>query len=34
MLPPGSGVHLFDSGLFWPFEAPEETISVIRDFLE
>ncbi|MFJ4783857.1 alpha/beta fold hydrolase [Streptomyces sp. NPDC088794] len=34
MLPPGSGVHLFDSGHFWPFEAPEEMVSVLRDFLK
>ncbi|MGW3292159.1 alpha/beta fold hydrolase [Streptomyces sp. NPDC001002] len=33
-LPPGSGVHLFDSGHFWPFEAPEEMVGVLRDFLK
>ena len=32
-LPRGSSVHLFDSGHFWPFEVPEETVAVIRDFL-
>ncbi|WP_432196477.1 alpha/beta fold hydrolase [Streptomyces sp. bgisy027] len=32
-LPEGSGVHLFDSGHFWPFEAPEEMAAVLRDFL-
>ncbi|MEU9342910.1 alpha/beta hydrolase [Streptomyces sp. NPDC048278] len=32
-LPPGSGVHLFDSGHFWPFEAPDETATVLRNFL-
>ncbi|MGP3690457.1 alpha/beta fold hydrolase [Streptomyces sp. IBSNAI002] len=32
-LPAGSGVHLFDSGHFWPFEAPEEMADVLRDFL-
>lgn len=32
-LPEGSGVHLFDSGHFWPFEAPEETVAVLRAFL-
>lgn len=33
-LPEGSGVHLFDSGHFWPFEAPEEMVDVLREFLE
>lgn len=33
-LPQGSGVHLFDSGHFWPFEAPEETVTVLREFLK
>lgn len=33
-LPRGSGVHLFDSGHFWPFEVPEEMITVLRDFLK
>jgi pimeloyl-ACP methyl ester carboxylesterase len=33
-LPQGSGVHLFDSGHFWPFEVPEEMITVLRDFLK
>jgi pimeloyl-ACP methyl ester carboxylesterase len=28
-LPRGSDVHLFDSGHFWPFEAAEESVSVI-----
>jgi pimeloyl-ACP methyl ester carboxylesterase len=34
MLPSGSGVHLFDTGHFWPFEAPLETVDVIRAFLD
>ncbi|CAN5671743.1 hypothetical protein BH09ACT8_BH09ACT8_39670 [soil metagenome] len=34
ILPAGSGLHLFDTGHFWPFEAPEETVSVIGDFLD
>ncbi|HZQ32913.1 MAG TPA: alpha/beta hydrolase [Mycobacterium sp.] len=34
MLPEHSSVHLFDTGHFWPFEAPQETVDVIRDFLE
>jgi pimeloyl-ACP methyl ester carboxylesterase len=33
-LPSGSAVHLLDSGHFWPFEAPEESVSVIGDFCE
>lgn len=33
-LPQGSGVHLFDSGHFWPFEVPEEMITALRDFLK
>jgi pimeloyl-ACP methyl ester carboxylesterase len=32
-LPRGSGVHLFDSGHFWPFEVPDEVTSVLREFL-
>ncbi|MGW7824534.1 alpha/beta fold hydrolase [Streptomyces puniciscabiei] len=32
-LPGGSGLHLFDSGHFWPFEAPEEMVEVLRSFL-
>ncbi|MFD4507673.1 alpha/beta fold hydrolase [Streptomyces sp. NPDC058457] len=32
-LPRGSAVHLFDSGHFWPFEAPEEMTTVLREFL-
>lgn len=32
-LPTGSGVHLLDSGHFWPFEAHEEMTTVLRDFL-
>jgi pimeloyl-ACP methyl ester carboxylesterase len=32
-LPQGSGVHLFDAGHFWPFEAPDEMAAVLRDFL-
>jgi pimeloyl-ACP methyl ester carboxylesterase len=34
MLPAGSGVHLFDTGHFWPFEAPHDTVDVLRAFLE
>lgn len=33
-LPAGSTLHLLDSGHFWPFEAPEESVSVIGDFCE
>jgi pimeloyl-ACP methyl ester carboxylesterase len=33
-LPPGSGVHFFDTGHFWPFEAPDETVATITTFLE
>lgn len=33
-LPAGSHVHLFDTGHFWPFEAPYETVAVIRAFLD
>jgi pimeloyl-ACP methyl ester carboxylesterase len=33
MLPKGSGLHLFDAGHFWPFEAPEEAAETIRGFL-
>jgi hypothetical protein len=32
MLPAGSRVHLFDTGT--PFEAPYETVDVIRAFLD
>ncbi|CDO89532.1 hypothetical protein AWC29_13445 [Mycobacterium triplex] len=34
MLPSGSDVHLFDAGHFWPFEAPDESVDVIRTFLD
>lgn len=34
MLPPGSDVHLFDTGHFWPFEAPQTTVSVLADFCD
>jgi pimeloyl-ACP methyl ester carboxylesterase len=34
MLPSGSDVHLFDTGHFWPFEAPQESVAVIRAFLD
>ncbi|MFI5507187.1 alpha/beta fold hydrolase [Mycobacterium sp. NPDC051804] len=34
LLPEGSGVHLFDTGHFWPFEAPHETVDVLRTFLD
>lgn len=33
-LPPGSDVHLFDAGHFWPFEAPTEMVGVLNEFLE
>lgn len=33
-LPQGSGLHLFDAGHFWPFEAPDEAAEVIRGFLD
>jgi pimeloyl-ACP methyl ester carboxylesterase len=33
-LPPGSGVSFFDTGHFWPFEAPHETVATIGAFLE
>jgi pimeloyl-ACP methyl ester carboxylesterase len=34
MLPAGSDVHLFDTGHFWPFEAPQKSVDVIRAFLD
>lgn len=34
MLPPGSGLHLFDTGHFWPFEAPRETVEVVGAFCD
>ncbi|WP_204081333.1 alpha/beta fold hydrolase [Mycobacterium riyadhense] len=34
MLPPGSGVHLFDTGHFWPFEAPQATVGVLANFCD
>jgi pimeloyl-ACP methyl ester carboxylesterase len=34
LLPRGSGLHLFDTGHFWPFEAPDETVATIRAFLD
>ncbi len=34
MLPAGSDVHLFDTGHFWPFETPHESVAVIRAFLD
>jgi hypothetical protein len=34
MLPVGSDVHLFDTGHSWPFEAPHESVAVIRAFLD
>lgn len=34
MLPPGSGLHLFDTGHFWPFEAPQETVDVVGEFCD
>ena len=33
MLPAGSGVHMFDTGHFWPFEAPQDTVDTLRTFL-
>lgn len=33
MLPEGSGLHLFDAGHFWPFEAPQAAAETIRRFL-
>lgn len=33
-LPQGSGLHLFDAGHFWPFEAPDEAAEVIGRFLD
>jgi pimeloyl-ACP methyl ester carboxylesterase len=33
-LPVGSAVHLFDTGHFWPFEAPHHSVDVIRAFLD
>lgn len=33
-LPTGSDVHLFDTGHFWPFEAPQESVDAIRAFLD
>lgn len=34
MLPPGSDVHLFDTGHFWPFEAPQETVRLLGEFCD
>ncbi|PJE21705.1 MAG: alpha/beta hydrolase [Mycobacterium sp.] len=34
MLPPGSGLHLFDTGHFWPFESPRETVDVVAGFCD
>jgi pimeloyl-ACP methyl ester carboxylesterase len=34
LLPPGSGLHLFDTGHFWPFEAPAETVETLGNFLD
>ena len=34
MLPSGSDVHLFDTGHFWPFEAPQDSVAVIRAFVD
>lgn len=33
-LPHGSALHLLDSGHFWPFEAAEESVSVIGEFCD
>jgi pimeloyl-ACP methyl ester carboxylesterase len=34
MLPAGSDVHMFDTGHFWPFEAPRDTVDALRAFLD
>jgi pimeloyl-ACP methyl ester carboxylesterase len=34
LLLPRSGLHLFDTGHFWPFEAPAETVDTARNFLD
>lgn len=34
MLPAGSDVHLFDTGHFWPFEAPQATVDVLAEFCD
>jgi hypothetical protein len=34
MIPKGKGVHLFATGHFWPFEAAQESVDVIRAFLD
>ncbi|MGH3632652.1 alpha/beta fold hydrolase [Mycobacterium sp.] len=34
MLPEGSDVHLFDTGHFWPFEAPQETVEAVGSFCD
>jgi pimeloyl-ACP methyl ester carboxylesterase len=33
MLPAGSDVHMFDTGHFWPFVAPRDTVDTLRNFL-
>jgi hypothetical protein len=33
-LPEGSDVHVFDTGHFWPFEAPHETVELIGNFCD
>ncbi|MCV7196813.1 alpha/beta fold hydrolase [Mycobacterium angelicum] len=33
-LPAGSDVHLFDTGHFWPFEAPQATVNVLAEFCD
>lgn len=34
MLPAGSDIHLFDTGHFWPFEAPQATVDVLAEFCD
>ena len=34
LLPAGSELYLFDTGHFWPFEAPAETVATIKTFLD
>ena len=33
-LPPGSRLNLLDAGHFWPFEAPGDTVTALRSFLD
>ncbi len=34
LLKPGSGIHMFDTGHFWPFEAPHDTARAIAEFCD